>query len=148
MTWVTGGLADHHELDTFDCGGPDKGVCLYSPSGTGVGDVGYCAQSCTAQDLCQLPNFACFNINLPDNGVCLDTTSCTKDGDCMNFPNATCIDTNIGKRCMSADYPLGTLEPGGGGGGAGGATGGAGGMGGVGGATGGTGGVTGGSGGM
>ncbi len=20
MTWVTGGLADHHELDTFDCG--------------------------------------------------------------------------------------------------------------------------------
>jgi hypothetical protein len=114
--------------DTFDCGGPDKGVCLYSPSGTGVGDVGFCAQSCTIQDQCQLPDFACFNINLPNNGVCLDTKACAKDADCAMEPNGACIDTNLGKRCMSVDYPLGSLEPGMGGGGAGGSgTGGAGG---------------------
>lgn len=101
-------------LDTFDCGGVDKGVCLYSPSGTGAGDLGFCAESCTQHDTCQTPTFMCFNIGLPDNGVCLDTDACNTDADC-DFLDATCVETNLGKFCASAQYPLGTLEPGTGG---------------------------------
>ncbi|MEZ4300757.1 MAG: hypothetical protein R3B70_37830, partial [Polyangiaceae bacterium] len=141
---VMGGSA----VESFDCGGPDKGVCLYSPSGTGVGDLGFCAESCTVHDQCQAPSFLCFNIGLPDNGVCLDTDACNTDADC-DFLDAVCLETSLGKLCGSPAFDLGTLEPGmGGAGGSGGSMGGAGGaMGGAGGAMGGAGGAMGGAGG-
>jgi len=136
-------------LESLDCGGVGVGFCLYSVAGTGVGDMGYCAQSCTAQDGCQLPDFACFNLGLPDNGICLDTEACSTDADCGNYPQGSaCVDTTVGKRCMSPEYPLGSIDPGTGGGGAGGGGAGGGGAGGVGGAAGGMGGATGGTGGM
>jgi hypothetical protein len=152
--------------DTYDCGGPDKGLCVYS-SGHGAGDHGYCAELCTAQYQCNYPSFFCFDLGLPDNGVCVDSTPCETAADCGRFMAEDCVPTTAGKFCMSTTYPLGPLQPtgtggeGGAVGGAGGATGGAGGaaggaggaggsMGGAGGAmggTGGTGGTTGGAGG-
>lgn len=132
-----------------DCGGLEKGICIYSPSGTGVGDTAFCAESCTAQEDCQYPNFFCNNINVQTTGVCLDAEPCTSDAQCT-FTDAECIETTLGKFCMSPSYPLGGLTPtgmggAGGTGGAGGA--GGGGMGGTGGA-GGAGGGMGGTGGM
>ena len=134
-----------------DCGGLDKGVCIFSYTGTGVGDNAFCGQSCTSQDDCQVPAFFCFNINA-SVGVCLPGDACTSSGQC-DFNDAECIETKLGSFCMSPSYPLGTLEPEptggaggtGGGGGMGGGGMGGGGMGG--GGTGGTGG-TGGAGGM
>lgn len=121
---------------SYECGGADKGVCLYSPSGTGVGDLGFCAETCQAHDQCQYPAFFCFDLGLAnvglDYGICIDSKACTTNADC-DFLNGTCIETTVGKYCMSDLYPLGTLEPmgmGGGGAGGGGAGGGGGGMGG------------------
>jgi hypothetical protein len=94
----------------FECGGTAAGICLYAPVNTGVGDLAYCAQSCAQQDQCQTPDFFCFNIGLPDNGVCLDAMPCTMDEDC-DFFDATCVETKLGSYCMSDIYPLGTLSP-------------------------------------
>lgn len=94
--------------DPFECGGPEQGVCVYSPAGSGVGDLGYCARACTAQDQCQAPDFSCFDLGLPESGSCLDTTPCTTDMDC-NFLDGQCIETSLGKFCMSPKYPLGSL---------------------------------------
>jgi hypothetical protein len=99
------------EIETsFDCGGVDKGICLYSPSGTGAGDLGFCAESCTVQDQCQTPNFFCFNINVMSNGVCLDTKKCDTNTDC-DFLDGECTETTLGKFCLSPGYPLGKLDP-------------------------------------
>jgi hypothetical protein len=94
--------------DPFECGGPERGICLYSPSGTGLGDLGYCAQSCTAQDQCQTPDFFCLDIGLRSSGICLDSLPCTSNADCT-FLDGECIETTLGKFCMSPDYPLGNL---------------------------------------
>lgn len=88
------------------------GLCIYSPSGTGVGDIGFCAQGCTMEDQCQYPAFFCFNVGLPDGGVCLGSKSCAADGECNMLPNGKCIATSVGKFCMSEGYPLGSLTPG------------------------------------
>ncbi len=92
-----------------ECGG--AGVCIYSPSGTGVGDLGYCAQTCEKQDQCQTPTFFCFDIGLPTAGACLASSACQTDSDCQNLPNATCSATNLGSFCLSPTYPLGALAP-------------------------------------
>jgi hypothetical protein len=105
---VMGGAIDD---TTTDCGGLDKGVCIYSPKGTGVGDLAFCTKSCKKQDDCQTPGFFCFNLNIPSNGACLDSVACMSDADCANLPNGGCVNTNIGKYCMSSKYPLGSLEP-------------------------------------
>jgi hypothetical protein len=128
---VMGGVVEGSD----DCGGIEKGICIYSPQGTGVGDSAFCAESCKTQEACQTPNFWCYNINVQATGVCLDATPCTKDSECT-FTDAECIATKLGKFCMSPSYPLGSLAPdgtGGAGGGTGGAGGGTGGMGGAGG---------------
>jgi hypothetical protein len=94
----------------FECGGAAAGICIYAPQGLGVGDMAYCAQSCGQQDQCQTPDFFCFDIGLPDNGVCLETMPCKTDDDCQSF-DAACIETTLGSYCMSESYPLGTLTP-------------------------------------
>ena len=96
--------------DPFECGGPSVGVCLYSTPGTGVGDAGFCAAICLAQDDCAAPSLFCYNINLPAGGVCLPAQPCTSNVDC-DFTDAECITTTAGKFCMSPSYPLGSLEP-------------------------------------
>ncbi len=94
----------------FECGGTAAGICLYALANSGVGDLAYCAQSCAQQDQCQAPDFFCFNINLPDNGVCLEAMPCKTDDDCESFDD-TCVETKLGSYCMSEIYPLGTLAP-------------------------------------
>lgn len=94
-----------------ECGGSGSGVCLFSPQGTGVGDLGFCAQACGAQDHCQTPDFFCFDIGLPDLGTCLNSESCTKDSDCQGLPNGSCVATKLGSFCMSSKYPLDSLAP-------------------------------------
>lgn len=93
----------------LECGG--DGICIYSPAGTGVGDLGYCAQSCTQQDQCQTPSFFCFDVGVAGAGLCLDSDTCSTDADCANYPNGSCVATTLGKYCMSAVYPLGALQP-------------------------------------
>ncbi len=94
-----------------ECGGSQSGICIYSPSGTGVGDMGFCAQACAQQDACQTPDFFCFDVGQAESGVCLDSSPCLSDADCQNFPQGACVMTNLGPFCMSGKYPLGTLMP-------------------------------------
>jgi hypothetical protein len=101
---VMGGVVPN----SFECGGTDQGVCIYSPAGTGLGDVAFCAQSCTQQDQCQVPDFFCFNVDLPDNGLCIYSDPCVSDADCA-FLDAICVQTSLGQFCMSPQYPLGNL---------------------------------------
>jgi hypothetical protein len=100
-------------IDATDCGGLDKGLCLFAPSGNGAGDFGVCAEACKAHDECQVPAFWCFGINgltgsLVDNGWCIGEPTCTTQADCMN---GTCTDTKFGKFCLDAQWPLGTATP-------------------------------------
>ena len=94
--------------DAFECGGPGYGICLYSPAGSGVGDLGYCTEVCGEQDHCAAPDFFCFNVGLPEYGVCIISNPCLSDADC-EFPGSACVDTPLGQYCMSPEYPLGNL---------------------------------------
>jgi hypothetical protein len=144
LDYNCGGLQDTMPLPTA------SGACFFTPSGakTSYGDLGYCAQGCSAQADCQNPLFWCFPSDNTGvgfaNGFCFTTDDCTTVGtDCLDDQNQptgnVCTATEFGPKCLDPLYPV---EPGaggaggaGGGGGAGGAaTGGAGGTGGTGGA--------------
>jgi hypothetical protein len=95
-----------------DCGGVDKGVCAYSPTGNGAGDFGYCAQACSAHDDCQNPSFWCASLGLPDNGFCLTADPCP-NGQAQCMGTDKCTDTKYGPFCLDTTYKLGTAAPGG-----------------------------------
>lgn len=119
------------ELDGFDCGGLENGVCVFRPSGYGPGDHGFCSPACSVQTDCNNPDWWCFGNTFATNGFCFTATPCPNgQGDC----DATdlCTQTQHGPFCLDPAIPLGEGGGGGGGGGMGGA-GGAGGAGGQGG---------------
>jgi len=97
--------------EVTDCGGLDKGVCAYSPSGNGAGDYGFCAPACKTQGDCQIPAFWCNSVGLPDNGYCFGTTACGTGLPLCKAPDV-CTDTKEGKFCLDPKYPLGTAAPG------------------------------------
>jgi hypothetical protein len=103
------------KLDGDDCGGLAKGICVFSASGTGAGDFGYCAPSCTAQNQCQNPGFWCFGINNvgSGNGWCFQGTPCPNGAsDCSSVPNTTCTMTMYGAQCIDTKFPMtGPLPP-------------------------------------
>lgn len=132
-------------LETDDCGGIDKGVCIYRPGGYGAGDFGRCSAACTQHDACANPAWWCFSNNFVEHGFCFTATDCP-NGDVECGTGEKCADTKYGPKCLDADadclmnggspadcplqYPLGAAEPPGSGG-----AGGAGGAGGTGGAS-------------
>ncbi|MEJ7731922.1 MAG: hypothetical protein WKG00_22270 [Polyangiaceae bacterium] len=139
LDYNCGGLQDTMPLPTA------KGACYFSPSGadTSFGDLGFCAQGCSAQADCQNPLFWCFPVTDTGvgfaNGFCFTTEDCTTVGaDCLDAQNQptgnVCTATEFGPKCLDPLYPVdpGTGGAGGAGGGAGGAaTGGTGGTGGA-----------------
>ena len=126
--------------DMDDCGGLDKGACLFTPNkpaDVGAGDIGFCTAACTAQEDCANPMMWCAHLNglPPEYGYCVPgLPSCNTQADCDAKiatkelpPGFQCIDTPSGKVCLDPSIPV--THGGGGGGGAGGS----GGMGGAGG---------------
>jgi hypothetical protein len=115
--------------NTPNCGGPQKGVCAFSPSGNGAGDFGFCAPACSKQDDCQVPNFWCVSIqgltgtgNIT-NGYCFGVPGCPAGAaDCVLLSGSTCTDTKYGPQCLRGGFPLGTAAPDDGGTGDGGMT--------------------------
>jgi hypothetical protein len=128
---------------SFDCGGIDAGLCLYSVSNTGVGDDAYCTGSCQTHEDCQQPDVLfCFDFlsaGTNGKGYCIDVVAeCTTPGaSCTgpnDWPSSICTKTANGKlKCLDPTYPAPVLGTGGQGGAGGAAAGGAGGMGGAGG---------------
>jgi hypothetical protein len=99
------------------CGGIKNGLCLYSVSGEGAGDQGFCANACKKQDDCYNPGFFCYAItNLTGtsgitNGWCFPGNTCATNADCTL---GTCVQTAYGMQCLSAQFPLGSAAPDGG----------------------------------
>jgi hypothetical protein len=108
---VLGGEIDLNDTSLVtDCGGLDKGICIYSTSeDSGAGDLGICAGACKAHDDCQNPSFWCRNVGLPDNGYCVNATACPNGTGCTG--TSKCTDTKYGKFCLDKTYPLGDAAP-------------------------------------
>jgi hypothetical protein len=101
-----------------DCGGLEKGLCVYSPTGNGAGDFGFCAPGCTVQDQCQNSSFFCFGVggltgNAVDNGYCFGATACPNgQSDCKSTnAKVLCTDTKYGPFCVDTTFPLGNAAP-------------------------------------
>lgn len=90
-----------------DCGGLDKGLCAYSPSGYGAGDFGICAPACTQHDDCQNPTFWCNDVGLPGVGYCFGATACPNGQAACQSPDI-CTATKYGSFCLDTTFPLGT----------------------------------------
>jgi len=152
-------LGDSDFFNTADCGGLDKGLCMFRPTGYGAGDFGRCTAACTEHDDCGNPTWWCFGNEFAMNGFCYTSEDCKATVDCTNAmlgPDVGCYETKYGGKCLEAAdpncltkhagdtskcpprIPLGTAAPegsgGAGGSGGGGGAGGAGGAGGGGGA--------------
>lgn len=98
------------DFPSSECGGMDKGICLFGVQGVGVGDQGFCAQACTQHDQCQGGVLWCRDINVPSNGYCVGADSCVSQADCTDV-SSTCTDTIFGKFCIDLTYPLGVYAP-------------------------------------
>ncbi len=101
-----------------DCGGLEKGLCVYSPTGNGAGDFGFCAPGCSLQSDCQNTDFWCFGVggltgSAVDNGFCFGATPCPAgQGDCKSMnPKVLCSDTKYGPFCVDTTFPLGGAAP-------------------------------------
>ncbi len=100
---------------TPNCGGDANGLCVYTATGEGAGDDGFCTSACTSQSDCAIPNLFCFPItNLTgtgtgetNNGWCLTPTPCPNGvSDCANNLGPSCVQTADGPFCLSTKYPL------------------------------------------
>ena len=106
-----GGAIDPADLTLItDCGGLDKGVCAFSPSGNGAGDYGFCSPACHTQGDCQIPSFGCGNVGLPDSGFCSPAKACPNGAADCKTPEV-CTETKEGPLCLDSKYPLGTAAP-------------------------------------
>ena len=101
-----------------DCGGLEKGLCVYSPAGNGPGDFGFCAPSCSLQSDCQNSTFWCFGVggltgSAVDNGFCFGATACPNgQSDCKSMnAKVLCTDTKYGPFCVDTTFPLGDAAP-------------------------------------
>jgi len=119
---------DNPYTSTPSCGGLTNGICLYSPGGNGAGDFGFCANACSKQDDCQLPDFWCLAIGgltgakggVP-NGFCFPANPCPNGAsDCSMITGTACTATAYGPQCLPSNFPLGSATPDGGTGGTGG----------------------------
>ena len=105
------------ELDSTDCGGLAKGLCVFSPSGFGAGDQGFCTNACTKHDECQNPDWWCFSTNFQmGNGYCFTAVDCPNgDSDCVDANmqplKQKCHDTKYGPKCIDDAWPLGSAAP-------------------------------------
>ena len=97
-------LGDSDLLNTNDCGGLDKGLCVFRPTGYGSGDFGRCTLACTEHDQCANPNWWCSGNNFALNGYCFTTPDCKTTTDCaMSGPEHACIKTKFGSKCLELD---------------------------------------------
>lgn len=130
-------------MTTQNCGGPEKGICVFGPSindtPSANGDIGFCSGACDKHDVCNHEGgLFCFDIGLLDalgKGYCFGATDCPNGTECD--VDELCTQTKYGPVCLEADpnnptstlIPLGEAAVNSGSGGAGGAmgTGGAGG---------------------
>ncbi len=101
-----------------DCGGLEKGLCVYSPTGNGAGDFGFCAPGCSLQSDCQNTDFWCFGVGGltgmgVDNGYCFGATPCPNGQTDCKSTNAKvlCTDTKYGPFCVDTTFPLGDAAP-------------------------------------
>ncbi|MEP7122789.1 MAG: hypothetical protein ABJE95_17825 [Byssovorax sp.] len=101
-----------------DCGGLEKGLCVYSPTGNGPGDFGFCAPGCSLQSDCQNTDFWCFGVggltgSAVDNGFCFGATPCPNGKtDCKSMnAKVMCTDTKYGPFCVDTTFPLGDAAP-------------------------------------
>jgi hypothetical protein len=101
-----------------DCGGLEKGLCVYSPTGNGAGDFGFCAPGCSLQSDCQNTDFWCFGVggltgSAVDNGFCFGATPCpVGQSDCKSTNAAVkCTTTKYGPFCVDTTFPLGDAAP-------------------------------------
>ena len=101
-----------------DCGGLEKGICIYSPKGNGPGDFGFCAPACNVQSECQNSAFWCFGVggltgSAVDNGFCFGADACPNgQGDCKSTnAKVLCTDTKYGPFCVDTTFPLGDAAP-------------------------------------
>lgn len=125
-------------VDTFDCGGIEQGLCVYSDAGKGAGDQAFCAAACLAHDDCLNPGYWCFGVGgvtgvQIDNGFCFGAVDCEENAFGCSV-DQVCTETQFGKYCLDTRFALtGTGGQGGAGGsdtGGGSPTGGSGGAGG------------------
>jgi hypothetical protein len=94
------------ELESLDCGGLTKGLCVFRPSGAGAGDVAYCTESCTAHSNCQNPTFWCTTVGFTTNKYCFGADECPNgQGDCT-AAGTTCSNTPYGPFCIDTTIPL------------------------------------------
>lgn len=98
------------DIQYGDCGGLSNGLCVFIPSGNGVGDLGFCAGSCMAQDECAAPDTFCLKLSSL-GGYCLPTSACPNGQADCNFPGTMCTQTKVGAFCIDPTFPLGTLAP-------------------------------------
>ena len=101
-----------------DCGGLEKGLCVYSPTGNGPDDFGFCAPGCSLQSDCQDPTFWCFGVggltgSAVDNGFCFGATACPNgQSDCKSTnAKVLCTETKYGPFCVDTTFPLGDAAP-------------------------------------
>jgi len=121
-------LGDSDLANTNDCGGLDKGLCVFRPTGYGAGDFGRCTPACTGHDQCSNPSWWCNGNNFAPNGYCFTTTDCKVTADCApSGPEYGCIATKFGGKCLELDadcvknggdektcplrFPLGSAAP-------------------------------------
>lgn len=97
------------EPDTTECGGLADGYCAFRPEDNGMGDYGFCTESCAEHDDCQNPAFWCFpvpDVNTSgDRGYCFAATDCRVPSDCAS--GEECVTTAFGDKCISTAFELG-----------------------------------------
>lgn len=85
-----------------DCGGLDKGLCVYRPNGFGAGDFGRCAAACNQHSDCGNESWYCVGGSFlqftSGNGYCFTVDSCTDNASCDT--DEYCVDTKDGKKCL------------------------------------------------
>ncbi|WP_437670763.1 hypothetical protein [Sorangium sp. So ce131] len=111
---VLGGSND--PTPTSDCGGPERGFCIYKGQEDGAGDEGVCAPACASQDDCEAPVLWCVAVGgltgkRVENGYCLAADACPGgQSDCRNESDR-CTPTRFGPFCLSPIFPLGHTAP-------------------------------------
>ncbi len=99
-------------IDSFDCGGIEKGLCTFRSGTQGAGDPGLCSPACKSHNDCLAPLMWCTGIGgltgvLVENGFCFAATPCPNgSADCGGDPHVQCIDTVEGPRCVDGRFAL------------------------------------------
>lgn len=94
---------------TTECGGLSAGFCAFRPMGNGMGDYGFCTESCSQHADCQNPDFWCFPVSgatdTSGSGYCYGAAGCETTEDCL--ADEACVETPSGKKCLSTAFDQG-----------------------------------------